>query len=187
MSTLSVGGGAWQLKKQPDYSTRHRYMLPCPGQMRYATHFHKLGHTHQQCTCCENQWEAGWPKLNQKSVSYLATWQHGNVKSMPYNARHIPGPDARQWCHSGSATSPHSANQSSLAFSPPLRLSAVFPFLAPKKQRGDQVRKRCHDQNGRVTSHQKITLTLLAVGPSAEEGLRHVNMTRRETSSCRAC
>lgn len=164
-------------------------MLQFPGQMRYTKHFHKFGQLHQQCTCCENQWEAGWPKLNQKSVSYLATWQHGNVKLMPYNARHIPGPDARQWCNSGSATSPHSANQSSLAFSPPLRVTTFtfFPFLAQKNQWGDQVRNRCHDQNGRVNSDQMITLTLLAVGPSAEEGLRHVNMTRRETSSCRAC
>lgn len=77
------------------------------------------------------------PKRNQNPVSYLATWQHGNVKLMLYNARHIPGPDAHQWCNSGSATSVHAANQSSPAFSPPLRVTAFtsdavslsFPFF----------------------------------------------------------
>lgn len=104
---------------------RNMLQVSRPGEM-HQTH-HKFGQLHRQCTCCENQWEAGWPKLKQKSVSYLATWQHGNVKLMPRNARHIPGPDARQWCNSGSATSLHSANQSSQAFSPPLRVS-TFTF-----------------------------------------------------------
>lgn len=59
-----------------------------------------------------------------------------------------------------------------------------FPYLAPKTQR---VQKGCHEQNEGVNSDRVVTLTLLAVGPSAEEGPGHVNMTRRETPSCRAC
>lgn len=41
---------------------KHVAMLQCPGQMRHAKHFHNFEQLHQQCTCCENQWEAGWPK-----------------------------------------------------------------------------------------------------------------------------
>lgn len=40
--------------------------------------------------------QAGCAELDQNPVSYLATWQHGNVKSTLSDARHIPGPDAHQ-------------------------------------------------------------------------------------------
>lgn len=178
-STISMEGGT-AIKDAPGCSTRQGSMLPFPSQMRFTKYLHTFGQLHQQCMCCENQ------RDGRKSVSYLATWQHGDVKLMPSNARHIPGPGARQWCNSGSATSPHSANQSSPASSPPPRVTTVtfFPSLAPKNRWG---RKRCHDQDGGVQSEQKPTLTLLPVGPSAEEGLRHVNMTHTQTSSCRAC
>lgn len=135
ISTIS-GERALQSNKQPGYSAKHRNMLQFSDQVRYTKDFHKFRRLHQQWTCCDNQWEAGWPNRNQKSVSYLATRQHGNVKLMPSIARHIPGPDARQRCNSSSATSPHSANQSSLAFSPPLRVTTFtfFSFLAPPQK-----------------------------------------------------
>lgn len=132
-----------QLKKLPGFGAWNMLQFS-----RRTKRFHKFGQSYQRWARCQNLWrkprrgaspEAGWPKLNQNPVSYLATWQHGNVKLMLYNARHIPGPDAHQWCNSGSATSVHSANQSSLAFSPPLRVTAFtsdavspsFPFSPP--------------------------------------------------------
>lgn len=89
---------------------------------------------------------------------------------------------------SGFSTLQHAANQSSLIFvffgggGSPLSPVTRFSFLSARKSRRlDEV------WDERIESQQPIPFTSLTVGPSAEEGARHVDMTRGETSSGRAC
>lgn len=91
---------------------------------------------------------------------------------------------------SGFSTLQHAANQSSLIFvrvfflggGSPLSPATRFSFLSARKSRRlDEV------WDERIESQQPIPFTSLTVGPSAEEGARHVDMTRGETSSGRAC
>lgn len=64
----------------------------------------------------------------------------------------------------------------------PLSPVTRFSFLSARKSRRlDEV------WDERIESQQPIPFTSLTVGPSAEEGARHVDMTRGETSSGRAC
>lgn len=147
-----------------------------------------------------------WTGVNPPSVSYLATWQqqHGNDKLMACDAHHIPGPDARRWCTSLASALSSSArrNQSSLVF---LRVFFFFFFglvggggvvttftsnavVFQQEEAADLTRRSGNDaimeMNASKVSNW-FPLRRRLFGPSAEEGVRvrHVKMTRRETSS----
>lgn len=122
------------------------------------------------------------------TVSYLATWQPGNDKLMACDAHHIPGPDTHQCCTSCFGTLQHSANQSSRAFPDvskpflsPLRFSFQHVVTSDMARSENDAMVRMEE----LKSQQMIPFTSPTAGPSAKEGL-HLNVTRGETSSCRA-
>lgn len=117
------------------------------------------------------------------TVSYLATWQPGNDKLMACDAHHIPGPDTSA---APLASALYSTQQ--------IKVHGPFPaFLSPllfsfqHVETSDMARSE-NDAMVRMEelkSQQLIPFTSPTVGPSAKEGL-HLNVTRGETSSCRA-
>lgn len=124
-----------------------------------------------------------WTGVNPPSVSYLATWQHGNDKLMARNAPHIPGSVAP-------LAPPHSTAVQIKVHRPFLMVSAVPSFF--QREAAAQL---IGSGNGVIaeTGAAKVShwfpLRRRVFVPSAEEGLRvrHVKMTRRETSSAREC
>lgn len=131
-----------------------------------------------------------WTGVNPPSVSYLATWQYGNDKLVSCNAYHIPGADAHQRCTSGLNTVQQAANQSTLSgsFLVTSFTSNAFSFFFQRQPDTELLRSEnaITGVNGSRVSN-RFPLRPWLFGPSAVEGVRHVNMTRRETSSGRSC
>lgn len=107
---------------------------------------------------------------------------------MACNAHHIPGPDAHQWWTSG-----FSALQQIKSSSAFLRGFGVSSFTSNTvffQHEAAAAADSTRSGNGAIIEMNASKVrnwfpSRRLFGPSAEEGVRHVKMTRRETSSAR--
>ena len=142
-----------------------------------------------------------WTGVNPPSVSYLATrQQHGKDRLMAPGAHHIPGPDARRWSFPRRLQLTPAPSQSSAA----ALCSLCGSLLSPAPWGGlscflqlEAAADWTSCGNDAITDTNTSEVSrwfpspgrVCVCGPSAGEGarVRHVKMTRGETSSAAEC